>query len=395
MTLVSPEAADNLFSNTNARKVLVADDKPTTPFGILDFEPHGVTSPPHFTEAATLEAMHKLHVLPEDLVPRGVPEFGSGDLAKRMRFTIEMEKKRYATIEKLISERNKILGLEPSVAPSEKKGKPRKRKNVNGKKKRRRPMAKKKPSGPQAPTQPGRRAPRKKPTKVPPRKPLPPPKPVTTNPVTWKRSDAAVNRKQKEDAKRAAAEKALQRVKDAQKRQEELRRQKEAIVKAKAQERLRRLKGEETIFERRKRQLKEASDAEMQRKERRYMRLQERKRRKFEAEQRWRQQNIYGQQKDSAEQQSFSSLRRKLMAAIDSPSATAPAQKPTVPEPQKRILGSPKLLKVPPHTFAAPEIRKPVPEARKMRTEAPNVVRPVVKLPVVGKGRTKIPCLRA
>ena len=407
MTLVSPEAADDIFSNTHARKVLVADDGPAAPFGILDFEPHSVTSPPHFTEEATLEAMHNLHVLPEDLVPRGRPEFGNGDLAKKMKFTIEMEKKRYSTIEKIITERNRILSHDKDLANlgPEKKGKQRRKKNINGKKKRKRPAPNKKVIPPRVPRLPAPKVQKKKPAKPSvrraPRKPVPPPprpQPVKPESVTWKPSDAALNRKKKEDAKREAAERALQRVKEAQKRQEQLKKQKEELVKQKAQQRLKRLKGEETMFERKKRQLKEASDAEMQRKERRYMRLQEKKRRKFEAEQRWRQQNIYGQHKEMSEQQSFSALRRKLLAAIDSPSGSVssntPVQAtPTPAEPQKRILGSPKLLR-PPHTIGIPQIRKPVPETQKSRTEVPKSMKALFKLPVVGNGRTRIPCLR-
>jgi hypothetical protein len=78
-------------------------------FGILNFRPTAVTSPPEFTEQATIDAMRNLQVLPSDLVPHDPPEVD--DVVRRLHLTMELERRRYETINQIKIERNRLLAL--------------------------------------------------------------------------------------------------------------------------------------------------------------------------------------------------------------------------------------------------------------------------------------------
>jgi hypothetical protein len=70
-------------------------------------------APPEFTEAATIDAMHSLQILPEDLVPQEPPE--DEDLELRLELTIELDRRRYERISQIVMERNRIL--EEAITP--------------------------------------------------------------------------------------------------------------------------------------------------------------------------------------------------------------------------------------------------------------------------------------
>jgi hypothetical protein len=130
-------------------------------------------------------------------------------------------------------------------------------------------------------------------------------------------------------------------------------------MQERARVRLEKIRHEQSLFEQRRQQLRQAKDMERQREERLYMQLQERKQRALEEERRWRRENVYR--------------------------GRNPRRRP--PPSDAVILSEP-----PP---------QPLVGARRS-VEGARVTKPVVrpcrhrfrKLPVVGAGRTRIPCLR-
>lgn len=440
MSLVPTGDEDEpLFSHTDLQKVYIQVAPPEPEFGILDFQPNSVTSPPVFTEKATLAAMRNLNVEAKDLVPMDLLDSGRDDNSvMRLQVTIELERRRFETIEKIITERNKILAnpeeqiqikLPTSKTEASPTKKLRKRKKTGKKKVSKKTPKEEKPSPRIKKTKP---AP-KKCCKSPSVRKIPNPNVRMQQPnfeiIAKRRRDALLIKQKREEELRILAEKASARVQEAEKRQEELRRKKQEEIRKRAEVRMARLKGEETNMEKIRRERKEQAEAELQRKERTYMRLQEKKKKKFEEEQKWRREKIYGEKKEDKNR--FSQLRKKFIEAQQThgfstqneakppPVQAAPQQsKPkSVQKIEQKIVAKEPTSVSPPMLPTNKKTTKPSsnktvsslpvnptkainnpPKPANSRNSQSKISRPlrcIVRLPVVGKGRTRIPCLRA
>jgi hypothetical protein len=289
--------SDRIFAVTNLENVMIESARPTSDFGILNLKPNSVTAPPEFTELATLQAMRNLKIIPGDLVPQDPPQVD--DLVLRLHLTIELERRRYETINRIIAERNRILS-NPIVAPVL----PRQRKRV-----------------------------RKRPPDE---------------------AELSQRRERKRELPSQRRNRRAVGVCD------EPRRQVRETILERAQIRLEKVKRDGSAFEKRKRQLKEEKEAERQRQERSYMRLQERKQRALEAERRWRRENVY---------RGAGPGRKNRLADLKEQLERLTAQVEVKPDP-------------PPRRWFNVSITRPVAQRNRYR------------LPVIGRGRTKIPCLR-
>lgn len=62
--------SEGRFRRTNSKTSRALNDSSRqNSFGILQFDADKATTPPQFTEPATIEAMQKVGVLPDDLIP--------------------------------------------------------------------------------------------------------------------------------------------------------------------------------------------------------------------------------------------------------------------------------------------------------------------------------------
>jgi hypothetical protein len=268
MIATPPDSHSDLpiFSATNFEHPMVDTSPSPSPsplpppnFGILNLVPNSITTPPEFTEPATLEAMRNLQIHPRDLVPQDPPPID--DLVLRLHLAIEFERRRYETISKIIAERNRVLKQIPALPAREKKPTKIKKRNFGG-----------------------------------------------------LRSHRRVSE----------------------------------MIKQNAQMRLAKAKDDESAFERRRQQLRQAKEAELQRQERNYLRLQEKKQKEFEERRKWLRENVYKGLNQGK--------RNQLLERF--------AVKPAVIVPD----------------FAKPAMKK---SRRRLR-----------ELPVIGVRRTKIPCLK-
>mgnify|MGYP001130100864 CR=1 FL=1 len=63
-------SSEGRFNRTNSKASRTLNDSSRqSNFGILQFDAEKSTTPPQFTEPATIEAMQKVGVLPDDLIP--------------------------------------------------------------------------------------------------------------------------------------------------------------------------------------------------------------------------------------------------------------------------------------------------------------------------------------
>lgn len=103
-----PQAEKNESPNINDNANI--DESKQNLFGILDIQPNRIQTPPKFTEEATISAMRNLGIQPNDLVPSSGRSFDDSDNSSmKFQIAIEMEKRRFEAIEKIIAERNRIL----------------------------------------------------------------------------------------------------------------------------------------------------------------------------------------------------------------------------------------------------------------------------------------------
>jgi hypothetical protein len=169
-----------------------------------------------------------------------------------------------------------------------------------------------------------------------------------------------------------------------------------------AQCRLAKAKVEESVFARRRRQLREATEAQMQEQARRYMRLQEKKQRELAAEREWRRANVYVGTKDQkvVKKNAFSELRQKFLTAMTS---QPPVEQLRPPIPIAEVITEGKSAVSIMKTNTKPKVAKSY-EPRPARVAMPIITAASIdqaraghlrpKLPLVGRGKTKIPQLR-
>jgi hypothetical protein len=145
------------------------------------------------------------------------------------------------------------------------------------------------------------------------------------------------------------------------------------------------------------------AEAQMQEQARRYMRLQEKKQRALAAEREWRRANVYIGTKDQKgpKKNSFSELRQKFLSAWTQPQQQQiEPLKPPVPIAEavpEGLPGATVLQKKPKaarsYDPAIVRVAMPIVTAASIDQVRAGHLRP--KLPVVGRGKTKIPQLRS
>jgi hypothetical protein len=193
---------------------------------------------------------------------------------------------------------------------------------------------------------------------------------------------------------RKAPELTWERVKAAQERKLEAQREKQAIVEQKAKERMAKIQGEASTFEKRRTQMRAVAQSKFQRQQRTYMQLQENKRRQFEREQQERREKIY---KDTQRKNTFSQLKKEFLAgggvpenrARQPPAPIIEAVRAMIPT-KTAVIRSQELH---PRPVILTKVNAPVRASEDRRSMLARPA-PVVKLPVVGKGKTKIPLYR-
>ena len=328
------EDPNQIFMSTVPCNIVIPEmDKPSY-FGILDVRPDRIKEPPRFTEPATLEAMSNLGILSSELVPKDPTEYAEKDLSIQIQIQIELEKRRLATIERIITERqlilNKKFGTKSKSEEKEKKEeevekKPKKTKK--GKKGKKSKAAKTGKTSDAPETKPQKvsgvsklpELKRKKKKKVDPLQ-LPTNRRVKKKSVIDMRMERASMAKAKnEEAKVEIALSALKKVEEVEKRQQELRMKQQQLIKEKAQKRLNRLAKKEALAEQNLNKRKEIAKNEMMRQEEQYNKIRERERKKYEKEYKKRMQKIYGGQKAQVNKKesksSLAELRKKIIAS--------------------------------------------------------------------------------
>ncbi|OHT10173.1 hypothetical protein TRFO_20644 [Tritrichomonas foetus] len=273
-------------------------------FGILDINPNSITEPPCFTEPATLVALSNLKVNPSDLVPI-FNRISVDHQEENFKNNIDLEMKRFDLIQNIINERNRILDyndMKKIEKPS---------RNIEKKKKKGRRKNKRKKKSSDSPNVMSYLPPLKKPSKnrinSNNNRPICEP-PLPSNRrfsrkvrvqqqvslVDLKLIEAAALKKQKEDQRMASAEKALERVKEVEKRQEEMKKQKDEQIKIKAAQRMERLRNRQLALQEEKDEETQKTKMSLLKEERKVAKIKRRKMKKFEKEQKWREKNIYG-----------------------------------------------------------------------------------------------------
>jgi hypothetical protein len=334
---------------TDLEKVIVAPETVPDPgFGILDLQPQDIHAPPQFTEEATIAAMRNLNVAPEDLVPQ---EPNISDVPLRVNTKLELERRRYQTIQNILAERNRILALpaleiclsnEPTV---------------------RRVRCKHQKKAPQ-----------------------PPPSPQLPAIVA---THIKLPQARRQTRRRKVAV-AIHPIDD-----DEAKRLRLAQIRQAAQCRMAKAMVEESALVRRRRQLREAAPVRIQDQARRYMRLQEKKQTALAAEREWRRANVYAGARDQkgAKKNSLSELRQKFLSALTQPPPRIESVRPPI-----QI-----------SDVAFPTQNRRTRAAQSLDAKWDRVTFPIIgsasidqtrggnwrpKLPIVGKGKTKIPQLR-
>jgi hypothetical protein len=176
---------------------------------------------------------------------------------------------------------------------------------------------------------------------------------------------------------------AADRLKAADERRADVHRQKQQLIEQKAKERMAKIKVAETDFERRRNKLRVVADSEFQKQQRQYMRLQEQKRKKYEAEQRKRKEQVY-KETNRHPKTSFSQLKKELLGQFGS------EIKENRPPASIAEIGSRKTSQ---SLDIGRKSRKKVGESIP-RIPGMGARGPIVKLPIAGKGKTKLPVYR-
>jgi hypothetical protein len=339
--------SEPVFS-TDLQKVIVAPETGSNPdFGILDLKPQEIHEPPQFTENATIVAMRNLNVSPEDLVPQE-PEIS--DIPLRVSTKLELERRRYQTIQNILAERNRILEL-PALdiaLPNRRRARRVHRKHQ------------KKVNAPSASTQ--------IPTVVATPIKIPPPLSI----VRRRRVAIAPDSFDEDEAKRL----------------------RQLQIQRGAQWRLARAMVEESTLARRRRQLRDAAEARMQEQARVYMRLQERKQRALAAEREWRRANVYAGARDQRgnRKNPLSELRQKFLSALSQPPPQVEPLRAVVPIAD--VGPAQNRRSRPAQSFDANYKRGTIPVITATSGDVARTGMLRWKLPIVGNGRTRIPQLR-
>jgi hypothetical protein len=337
---------ERLFSTDLQQAVAVPDAASLRTFGILDLPPGSVSAPPKFTEAATLAAMRTLNIAPEDLVPQDPDLLDMPDVSLRVGTKLELERRRYARIQRIIAERNRILCL-PALPGPVSGERTAKRKGSKRKDFKKRTARRSSPQSVLVATQisvPSRtQFPHRRKPAVPPA-----PEPKRQKPPTMR---------------------TIPSIADA-----EARRRRVAQVQRAAAMRMAKAKKEESVFDQRRRKFREASEAQMQSLTREYMRLQEKKQKALEEERAWRRVNLYfPKQANARKANAFSEFRKEFLSAFTQPPAEV---EDFAAEPLAESLPPPK--------------RRP-PEARIARSGMPTMTDASIRLAKRGVLRSRIP----
>jgi hypothetical protein len=315
---------------TNVPTVKADPEPGAAASGIVSLDPYHVTSVPAFTEEATLMAMRNLGFVAEDLVQQDPG--GIADVALRVQTMIELDRRRLDTFQKILAERSRLLSL-PSLAGAFRSP----ARTVRKKKK----VPKRRPAAPELPALAGTR--------------------IT---ITWRRSLAAAQ----DDARRRG-------------------------IRLAARARLEQNRAGEAEWARRLRERRNAAEDDLQRQARAYMRIQERKQRAFEAENRRRLRVYAAAVKPEKRKNGLSALRRKFLGSGGPPiQFDTDTMPPPMAVPDDALIS--KMLK--PATIVARSYQPRV----GLTVAAPIVAashdpgRRGSRLPIIGKGKTRIPCFR-
>ncbi|EAY04493.1 hypothetical protein TVAG_453100 [Trichomonas vaginalis G3] len=321
-----------IFLGTIPHNLLIPEHEPPKTFGILDIRPDKITAPPVFTEEETLQAMQNLGVKPEDLVPHEVPESQANNAIIAMQIQIELEKKRLATIERVITERQLLLNRSKKDIEI---NLPKSRKSTRKKSKKRKVRAPKASQG--SDDKPKSKIPQPKKRK----KFVSKTKSEITNLDTNRRikdpalierrhKNAALAKARNEESKVNSALNALKKVEAAERNKNLLREQQQALLKERAAKRLERIKAKELRQEEKFENRKAQARKEMQREERTYDKIRRKEMKKFEEEQKWRMAKIYGNPPNIKESKSnFQELRKKLLGIKSTRPSSPPQEKST------------------------------------------------------------------
>jgi hypothetical protein len=340
----------HLFS-TDVQKVIVAPEPTTSPkFGILDLHPQTIRSPPQFTEEATIAAMRNLNVAPEDLIPQD-PDIE--DIPLRVSTKLELERRRYETIQEILAERNRILSLPALDVSLSAKSTVRRR----GERKVVKKSVRREPELPSILAVQIR---------------VPPPGPPVRREFR-RRRPAAVPAPIDGD---------------------EERRIRLAEIQRGAQCRLAKAKVEESVLARRRRRLREEANARMREQARRYMLLQEKKQKALVAEREWRRANLYGGAKEQkGRSNALSELRQKFLNALTQPQPERETLRPPIPIAEV-VNGPEEVQKVKAQSYDRQHVPVALPIVTSASVDQGRIGPLRSKLPIIGRGKTKIPQLR-
>lgn len=327
---VEPDGGE-IFLGTIPHGLLIPEQEVPKTLSILDVRPDKITSPPVFTEEETIQAMQNLGVKPEDLVPHEVPESEGNNAIIAMQIQIELEKKRLATFERIIIERQQILNRSKKSIDI---NLPKSRKSTRKKSKKRKVRAAAASRGED--DKPKSKIPMPKKRKKFVSKSKSDATKLDTNRrikdpslIERRHQNASIAKAKNEESKVNSALNALKKVEAAERNKSKLREQQQAFLKEKAQKRMEKLKKRELRQEEKFENRKAQARKDMQREERNYKRIKQKEMKKFEEEQKWRMQKIYAQPQNQTKsnKSSFAELRKKLLGK-----ATRPVSPPPAPE---------------------------------------------------------------
>jgi flagellar biosynthesis GTPase FlhF len=239
--------------------------------------------------------MRTLNIAPEVLIPLEADLLDITDVPLRVSTKLELERRRYARIQRILAERNRILSL-PALPPSVSGAPTVRRKGAKRKDLKKRPTGR---SPPQLPVITATQISVPVKSRIPHYCKLAVKQPLGPEPK--QRNHPAVR--------------TIPAIADAQ-----ARRNRVAQVQRAAAIRMAKAKEEESVFDQRRRKLREASEARMQSLARDYMRLQERKQKALEEERAWRRANLYfPKEAITRKANAFSELRKEFLSAFTQP----------------------------------------------------------------------------
>ena len=239
-------------------------------FGIMDLANSHITEIPNFTEEATLKAMQMLNISPDELVFDSLSDY-NGDNTLKLQISIDLEEKRLKILKKLISTRQKIINNRHKLPQL-----PRKPKRIPQKEEicfsnRRKLRAKS--SARSSASMYSR---------------------MTINEETTHRRKKSQSVEQQEEKKKNQQEEIIR---------------KRAAIRLKQQEHNTKLLSEQIEKSRVQNQI------EMQKQEQRMNKIQERKKKQYEQEMKWRRENIYKSAQPKPSHSSIAALRKKLLVS--------------------------------------------------------------------------------